>query len=430
MTDIAPELLEVIEKSFEAKVKGLEKNIAKGVKNYEEAYYYAIKVGEALAKSFMVNITSEVLPDGMMYYNIANRVVLPMLRAGYEISSAAAVQAQKSANKAAGIGIKPQEAEFDEEKAKGIIDRVSSEPFEDVSWILDEPVKTFSKNAVDDTLQKNVEFQGKSGLSPKIVRTASADACEWCQEVAGTYEYPNVPDDVYRRHANCNCIVEYVDGGKIQNVHTKAIYTEAEREAEVQRRINVANKGGLQYAGIPKTWIKNLEDAGEDEILKGTNPEYNMVTNATTGKEERGYNENCANSVVAYEMRCRGYDVTAQPASVCEKLKTEPFSAWEGGEKNKEQSSDLFNVLQYIKNQPEGARIEIAGAYNKNIWYRQRKGHVFVAEKKYNEIVFKDPQSGAIIKSLEEINDFDYFDFLRIDDLEITDRGVSACKKE
>ena len=35
MTDIAPELLEVIEKSFEAKVKGLEKNIAKGVKNYE-----------------------------------------------------------------------------------------------------------------------------------------------------------------------------------------------------------------------------------------------------------------------------------------------------------------------------------------------------------------------------------------------------------
>lgn len=221
MTDIAPELLKKVQKSFETETAGLKEKIAKGVKNYEEAYRYAIKTGIALSVAFGTNITSEILPDGMMYYNIASRVILPMLRAEHEISSAAAAQAQKSVNKAAGIGMKPQVAEFDEEKAQGIIDRVSSEPFEDISWILDEPVKTFSKNAVDDTLQKNVEFQGKSGLSPKIVRTADANACEWCQELAGTYEYPNVPDDVYRRHANCNCIVEYVEGGKIQNIHTK-----------------------------------------------------------------------------------------------------------------------------------------------------------------------------------------------------------------
>lgn len=221
MDDIAPELLETVKKSFEAKTKGLGESIAKGVKNYEEAYRYAIKVGGALSRAFKINITSEVLPDGMMYFNIANRVVLPMLQEGYELSSAAAIQAQRSANKAAGIGIKPQIAEFDEDKAKGIIDRLSSEPFDDVKWILDDPVKTFSKNVVDDTLKKNVDFQGASGLHPKIVRTADANACPWCLEVEGEYEYPDVPKDVYRRHENCDCTVEYISAGKRQDVWTK-----------------------------------------------------------------------------------------------------------------------------------------------------------------------------------------------------------------
>lgn len=238
MTDIAPELLEKVQQSFEAETAGLRDEIANGVKSYEEAYSYAIQVGEALSKSFGVNITPEVLPDGMMYYNIADKVVRPMLQAEYELTSAAAVQAQRSANRAAGIGIKPLEADFDEDRAQGIIDRVSSQPFDEVSWLLNEPVKSFSKNVVDQTLEKNVDFQGKSGLSPKIRRTANGETCEWCQAVAGTYEYPNVPKDVYRRHANCDCVVEYIDGGKIQDVHSKVIYkSQAERDAAVQERI-------------------------------------------------------------------------------------------------------------------------------------------------------------------------------------------------
>ena len=436
MTDIAPELLEKVQQSFEAETAGLKEEIVNGVKSYEEAYAYAIQVGEALSKSFGVNITPEVLPDGMMYYNIADKVVRPMLQAEYELASAAAVQAQRSANQAAGIGIKPLAADFDEDRAQGIIDRVSSQPFEEVSWLLNEPVKSFSKNVVDQTLEKNVEFQGKSGLSPKIRRTANGETCEWCQAVAGTYEYPNVPKDVYRRHANCDCVVEYIDGGKIQDVHTKTIYkSQAERDAAIQERIARAQKQkakeeDTEYAGVPKTWTKNLEDAGGDEILKGTNPGYKRIISIDASPEERDYNENCANSVVAYEMRCRGYDVTAQPVSACRTLRSKPFSAWVGGQKSREQSSDFFDVLQYIGNQEDGARVQIAGAYNKNMWYRQRDGHTFVAEKNNGEIVFKDPQSGAIIKSAEDINDFDHFEFLRIDNLEVTDRGISACKRK
>ena len=99
-------------------------------------------------------------------------------------------------------------------------------------------MKTFSKNVVDHTLEKNVEFQGKSGLHPKIRRTAFGKTCPWCRALAGTYSYPDVPKDVYRRHSNCDCVVEYIDGGKIQNVHTKIKYaSQAERDAAIQERI-------------------------------------------------------------------------------------------------------------------------------------------------------------------------------------------------
>ena len=136
MTDIAPELLEKVQESFEAETAGLREEIKSGVKSYEEAYDYAIKVGEALSRSFGVNITPEVLPDGMMYYNIADKVVRPMLMTEYNLTSEAAVSAQRSVNKAAGIGIRPLKAEFNAEKAQGIIDRVSSQPFEEIKWIL------------------------------------------------------------------------------------------------------------------------------------------------------------------------------------------------------------------------------------------------------------------------------------------------------
>lgn len=238
MTDIAPELLEKVQKSFEEQIASLREEIKRGVRNYEEAYDYAIKVGEALSRSFGVNITPEILPDGMMYYNIADKVVRPMLLSEHELTSQAAVSAQRSVNKAAGIGIRPLETEFDTDRAQGIIDRVSSQPFEEIKWILDEPVKSFSKNVIDRTLEKNVEFQGKSGLHPKIRRTATGKTCPWCRAVAGTYSYPDVPKDVYRRHANCDCVVEYIDGGKIQDVHTKIKYaSQAERDAAIQERI-------------------------------------------------------------------------------------------------------------------------------------------------------------------------------------------------
>lgn len=229
MNDIAPSLLEAIRKDFLENLEGNKRasvilqKIRNGKATYEDAGIYAEDIGAALADAFAANLSSETLPDGKMYWNIADRVVRPMLEQDHQLAADAAAEVQQHLNEAAGLGLKAQTAPVNEERVEGILNKLcAEEQFDDVAWMLGEPVKTFSREAVDETLRRNVEFQGKAGMAPKIIRRAAGHCCEWCSRLAGTYSYPDTPQDVYRRHDYCRCVVEYDPGdGRRQNVHTK-----------------------------------------------------------------------------------------------------------------------------------------------------------------------------------------------------------------
>lgn len=184
----------------------------------------------------------------------------------------AAVRAQQAMNNAAGIGLKAQPAPVDSQRIDGILNRVvSAERYDDAAWVLDEPVKTFSRSAVDETLRRNVEFQGKAGLAPRIIRRAESHCCKWCSALEGVYTYPDVPKDVYRRHANCRCSVEYdPGGGKRQNVHSKG-WTEPEEVLEQRKQIE-----GLD------TYPRLREVAAKISAPQNVMPEY--LRTATPGK--------------------------------------------------------------------------------------------------------------------------------------------------
>jgi hypothetical protein len=246
MKDIVPELLETISKDFEdrfvsnTKISRIHKLIESGEATYEEANEFATEVGEILAECFKGHLSSDVLPDGRMYYNIADRVLNPTFGHNHELISEAAAQIQTDLNKASGFGIKGIAPPLNQDRIDGIIERVSNEPvFDDIKWILDEPVINFSQSIVDDTVKANVDFQFKAGLAPKIVRKEFGNCCDWCREVAGTYEYPEVPKDVFRRHRFCRCSVEYYPGdGRKQNIHTKK-WIDPEKDAKIEARKSI-----------------------------------------------------------------------------------------------------------------------------------------------------------------------------------------------
>lgn len=254
MNDVAPELLEKIIKIYSEKRDGNEVlaaiagAIEKGGIKYEDAYKAAREIGKILGDAYGAVLNMDALPDGKMYYNIAQRVVGPTMEQAYSDVADIAEETQNVLNNNAGLGLKAIRPELNQDRIKGIIDRLSSaESFEEIAWILKAPIQTFCQSVVDDAVKKNVEFQGKAGLQPRIIRKSTGNCCEWCSKLVGTYTYPDAPQDVYRRHNNCNCTVEFDPGvgKKHQDVWSK----KWKYEKDFDRIRELRETGINRYAG-------------------------------------------------------------------------------------------------------------------------------------------------------------------------------------
>lgn len=243
MDDIVPSLLEAIQSQFDEQTLNSNKlkKAMQALKNKKATFLdvneFAVEVGEILANVLGSNITAEVLPDGKMYFNIADRVLNSTLKKNHELISGFALDVQTLLNHEASLKLKSQVPELSQDKIDGLVNRISSEDdFNDIKWILQEPIVTFSQSVVDDTIKANVDFQAKAGLTPKITRTVVGKACKWCRSLAGTFDYVSAPKDIYRRHERCRCIVDYKPGdGRRQNVWSKA-WRDPMKDAKIEAR--------------------------------------------------------------------------------------------------------------------------------------------------------------------------------------------------
>lgn len=222
MEDIAPSLLEKIKNDFkkaytnDSTIQNLLKNVDKS-SNYSVANEFAIRVGELFAQSFKRNLSSDVLPNGKMYYNIAKTILNDTLRENHTIVTDFTKVIQLNINEKLKIGINYINPLVDQERIDGFINRIANEDiFDEIAWILDEPIVNYSQSVVDDVIKANADFHSKAGLKPMIVRRMAGNCCDWCKQQAGTYIYPNVPRDVYRRHQRCRCTVEYISNGNVK----------------------------------------------------------------------------------------------------------------------------------------------------------------------------------------------------------------------
>lgn len=269
MEDFAPGLAEKIRATFirniqsNEEIQALNQAIQNGTATYIEAEQYGIRVGEALADAFGEHLSSANLPHGKLFYNIADRVVRPLLEEDFALVANAAAEVQKALNKKAGIGIKVQTATVDTDRVDGIIESlVQAEQYDDISWLLEEPLINFSLGAVTETLRVNFEFHGRAGLNPKVIRKCEAKACKWCRSLAGTYSYLNDDFDpnVFRRHQRCRCTVLYDPGnGKYENVHSKKRVTSRDvAEKESRKIIGARIPGGTNVKGVRKHAIEQI----------------------------------------------------------------------------------------------------------------------------------------------------------------------------
>ena len=229
MEDITPDLIDKVKAEFRneyknsAKIQGLLDAVQNGTATYEQAQTYSLEVSRLIGRAYEKHISSAVLPDGKLYYNIASRLVPETLDENYRLVADYAKAVQENLNIRAGLKIKAQVATLDVERVDGIVELAASgEQYDDVAQKLTNAFDTYTQSIVDETIRRNVEFQGRAGLRPTVRRRSTGRCCAWCRALVGEYEYPDVPKDVYRRHESCRCSVLFDPGdGRKQNVWSK-----------------------------------------------------------------------------------------------------------------------------------------------------------------------------------------------------------------
>lgn len=227
--DIVPNLMEKIRKDFAAAVSADEhiqkflKKIRDGTANMDEASLFARKLGDILAEVLKQDITKDILPDGRMYYNIADRTIKPMLEENFKLTNEAAKAVQAILDEKEGIRMNAMSGNWPEERVNTLVGAIGEDgiEWEEVERRMDEPVRNVSQSFLDEFIKTNAEFRYKAGMSAMIIRKLAGGACAWCRNLAGIYEYPEVPQDVYRRHDNCKCTVTFKSGKQRQDVWTK-----------------------------------------------------------------------------------------------------------------------------------------------------------------------------------------------------------------
>lgn len=241
--DIAPALYEKIQKDFnrmvsaDREISRIRERIAKKRATHRDTQLYSIRIGDHAAAALKKNIREDVLPDGKLYYNIAQRTVRPQLVKNYEMISETATEIQQQINDAAGIRLKAQKAPVPEDRLRGLIDKLCSYPqFAAAAWLLEEPVKNWTQHVADDIISENADFQSRSGVLVTITREVYANCCEWCEEAAGSFEFGEQPDNFYQRHEFCRCMISSKSQktGKASNSYYNRM-REAEAAARIER---------------------------------------------------------------------------------------------------------------------------------------------------------------------------------------------------
>lgn len=213
--DISPALLDRIEKAFHRNLKDAgvsQKAMIEKARDgtLRSVQQYSSKVGKALSRAFVAEITPDALPDGTFYYNIAQKVMIPPITEAHALVSDVADEMQAYQNAKIGIGLKPIRPPIQMERVEGLIDILTDGFFEDNADYLNEPIRNLVEHFGDRHVEMNAQFLDNTGVGVVLIRTAESTACDWCHERAGVYDsYEEAQfNEVFSRHEGCRCELE------------------------------------------------------------------------------------------------------------------------------------------------------------------------------------------------------------------------------
>lgn len=238
VVDVSPELLAKVQELYEKRInkdpliKSTLVKVENGGITMKGVQDFSQKLGEILGETFKDVFTEDNLPNGTLYYNIAESIVPTMIKQNHELVNNVAVAMQRQYDKKDNIGIPPQRAKINEERVQGIVKDATAdvENLKESIERLYVNTENITESFWDDFVETNVAFKYNLGYQPQVIRICvGANPCQWCQDLAGEYDYEEAKasGEVFARHKDCECQIIYKNNEKqyMENVHTKTIVT-------------------------------------------------------------------------------------------------------------------------------------------------------------------------------------------------------------
>lgn len=132
MEDIAPKLQEQILTEFKRrtamnfKIKAFNKKLEQKKATQKDAYIYTVELGKIASSVLKEILTEDNLPNGTMFWNIAERTVKPLLEEVHKRVNEAASDVQKLEDSKQKIGLIPVNGEWPEKRVHALIQKMSN----------------------------------------------------------------------------------------------------------------------------------------------------------------------------------------------------------------------------------------------------------------------------------------------------------------
>lgn len=271
MADVAPELLEQIARAVERKASAsriMTDLPYKSKLTQKDLHRYAEEVGKILSESYLEILTEGNLPNGTLYRNIAERILSQTLRDAHGQVMAFAESIQDVLDEQSGLGIGTVIPDFPEDRVRGLIDKASNPlaTIEEQRRWLGEPVINNTEAFADDFIRTNARTRARMGLKTTITRVVAPGCCEWCDRLAGVYEYGEEPKEVYQRHEYCRCMVTFQSDRTSQNVWSKTVWESS--PDEIERRIDSTGRVEASQNEVKAALDTAARDQAVDELAK------------------------------------------------------------------------------------------------------------------------------------------------------------------
>lgn len=242
------------------------KRLESGNANLSDVDDFAQATGAVLKKVFEKSISesSKAFTDEQLIAEILGDI----FGDNYELINSVAENIQKQLDKAAGIGIKPQRADFPSERIENLAKVTAQKDLTDKTSLSEftASVENINGSIFTDYVKTNADFRSKAGLRVYVIRSDHSKCCAWCSKLAGKYVYPDVPKDVWRRHKRCTCEITYVN--EKAGTYDQISYSDVQNGKEIETRKQVTRFTPEQARAKEKEVLSRIDKSKKSGIMK------------------------------------------------------------------------------------------------------------------------------------------------------------------